>query len=426
MATESLKKHDTLGGYTLIEDFRVAGGRSRISFATKGDKKWFVKEFLSPKYPTPDSPGSPKTKAYKQKMCDEWEAHQRKIMEVTNAACSGGSNLICAKELIRHGASYYKISECVDTSTLSPKDVSALSFKEVIIILRSLAGSLRVLHTNKIVHGDLKPENILIKKTVTGAYTAKLIDFDDSYFDGKPSEDHQAVVGTPEYYSPEVFEYISDEDEEVPGSTLTCKADIYTLGVVFCEYLTGKRPEFDPEKYTYAYAATMSGEDELSIPYNRYVTEELRSLLLSMLRRNAEDRPNISQVFDELKKVDVNATPIPAKKPTKKSPATGKAFEKTDKEESKVKTPEDSKLPIAFPKLKLPKSLVALLHRDSSDGVVTITDPGATKKKSTKETEAHSEAPKLKIKSSTPETEAKSKTESKPSSAPKLKGSLFK
>lgn len=304
----ALSKGQYIGSYRLLEDFRIAGGRSKISFAEAGGQRWFVKEFLSPKYPTPDSPGSDRTKEFKRKQCEEFEKHQKQLMSVTRNACSMGSNLVCAKDLIRVGASYYKITEAIDTRTLSPEDVSKLSWKEINIILRSLVSSLRILHSNQIVHGDLKPENILIKKTDAGIYTTKLIDFDDSYFSGQPSSERESVVGTPEYYAPEVFQYISDEDEVISGSTLTCKADIYTLGLILCEYLTGERPYFDHKKYAYAYAATLAGE-KLVIPSGRYMTEEFKSLLERMLNKDSNLRPDVAEVFDTLKKMDLSVEP---------------------------------------------------------------------------------------------------------------------
>lgn len=292
---------DYIGPYCITENFRVAGGRSRISFAQQGGKRWFVKEFLSPKYPTPDSPGSAKTKEYKRKMCEEFEEQQRKIMKITKDACSSGSNLICAKDLILKDASYYKISEAIDTTTMLPEDVAKLPTKDIMSIIKSLCQALRILHLNNIVHGDLKPENIIIKKSeTTGSYYAKLIDFDDSYFSGKPNENREMIVGTPEYYSPEVFAYITDEDEVIPGSALTCASDIYTLGLLFCEYLTGNRPEFNVEKHRYAYMASTSGET-LIVPNHKNVTEQMRNIISNMLSRDFSARPTINDIVNWLK-----------------------------------------------------------------------------------------------------------------------------
>lgn len=344
-----LGKGDQLGKYTLQGDFRVAGGRSRIAFAKYGDKTWFVKEFLSPKYPTDSSPGSPKTKEYKRRMCEEFETHQLNIMSKTQSACCEDSNLVCAKELIRVGAKYYKISPYVDTSTLTPKQVSQLAFRDIQIILRSLVSSIRILHAKQIVHGDLKPDNILIKKTDSGIYTTKLIDFDDSYFSGEPPKDREAVVGTPEYYSPEVYRYITDEDEHIAGSTLTVQSDVYTLGLLFCEYLTGIRPSNGGD---YAYTATLKGES-LVLPISANLTHNLRQLIKNMLDNDPTQRPNIGEVFDALRRIDLSFDPKTmaedtlAAKPTLKT-RVGSAAATT----SSTPTPVETSVRTAKPTLK--------------------------------------------------------------------------
>jgi serine/threonine protein kinase len=91
------------------------------------------------------------------------------------------------------------------------------------------------LHQADIVHGDLKPSNILIMKTPM-SYAARLIDFDDSYATGDPPE---MLIGTPDYYAPEVFRYLKDD---TPQSGLTTRADVFSLGIILCEYFTGRRP----------------------------------------------------------------------------------------------------------------------------------------------------------------------------------------
>jgi serine/threonine protein kinase len=68
----------------------------------------------------------------------------------------------------------------------------------------TIANSIQILHREKIVHGDLKPDNILIKETAPNVYTAKLIDFDNSYFSGNPLDVFDEIVGDLTYYSPEM------------------------------------------------------------------------------------------------------------------------------------------------------------------------------------------------------------------------------
>ncbi|MBK7637411.1 MAG: protein kinase [Saprospiraceae bacterium] len=158
---------------------------------------------------------------------------------------------LCCR-FFRANTSYYKITEKIDIASLSTNDISKLSLDKILIIMKTVTHSLKILHELKIVHGDLKPDNILIKQTTTGGYTTKLIDFDNSYFSCEPPENTEEVVGTPEYYSPELAFYIKNGDSESHRTQLTVQSDIFALGVIFCEYLIGHKPSFD-KKYSYTW-----------------------------------------------------------------------------------------------------------------------------------------------------------------------------
>lgn len=295
-------KGDIIHGYVLTSDWKVVGGMSEVAFAQKGGKEWFIKKFISPKYPTPDSPGSERVKAQRKKNCEEFEARQKELNDKIGSKCGLGGNLIYAVDFFRVDTLYYKINEKIDVSSISIDEIHKLKNDDIMIILKSLAHSLRIMHREGIVHGDLKPDNILIKTTATGSYTTKLIDFDDSYFSGRPPQDREQVVGTPEYYSPELFEYISDEDEEVSPSVLTTQSDIFALGVIFCEYLTGEKPLL-PSGYKGTYSAVKAGKP-ISFKKSKNLTPSLQLLLSEMLALDAKKRPNIDIVLDRLKHSD--------------------------------------------------------------------------------------------------------------------------
>lgn len=290
---------DIINGYKLTTNWKVVGGMSEIAFATKGGKEWFIKKFISPKYPTADSPGSDKIKAQKQKNCEEFEQRQKKLNNKIGSKCGLGGNLVYAYDFFRSDTCYYKINEKIDVSSVSICDICRLDKKDILVIMKSLVHSLRIMHKEMIVHGDLKPDNILIKKTRTGTYTTKLIDFDDSYFSGEPPKDREMVVGTPEYYSPELFDYISDEDEELSGSTLTIQSDIFALGVIFAEYLTGEKPII-PKSHKATYIAVKDGA-KISFKKTCNLSTSLETLLLDMLQLEANRRPVIDDVFNRLR-----------------------------------------------------------------------------------------------------------------------------
>ena len=171
---------DVLNGYRLLEDFRVVGaGLSEWSFAERGGRIFFIKRFLSPTYPEDDAPGSERTKARKRARCASFEAHHRGIQAAMAPLTTYGGNLIATLDFFREGAKYYKVTEKVDLAGLEPKAVALLDFPVKLVLLKTVAHSLRILHDLDIVHSDLKPSNVLIKRTEFG-YNTKLIDFDSS------------------------------------------------------------------------------------------------------------------------------------------------------------------------------------------------------------------------------------------------------
>lgn len=297
-------KEETINGYTILEDFKVAGGMSKVSFAEKNGKTYFIKEFLAPKYPTPDSPGSEKTKEKKRKACDDFEKHHRDLNNAIGKCCAGiGGNLIYAIDFFRNGASYYKITEKIDISSFPCENIARLPLEKILLIAKSAVHSIRILHGLKIVHGDLKPDNLPIKEVLRG-YVVKLIDFDDSYFEGNPPSDRESLVGTPEYYSPEQAAFIMDEDEEIEGNTLTCKSDIFTLGIIFSEYFSGYKPVLSGG-HTCTWTCVKEGKP---FSFKKEIHPSVEDLIRKMLKLNPEERPTISEVFNTLKVVKPGET----------------------------------------------------------------------------------------------------------------------
>src|SRR3954469_2486302 len=190
-----MRAGDVLNGYTILEDFKVVGaGLSKWTFAERGGREYFIKEFLSPTYPDDRAPGSEKIKAKKRARCAAFEAHHRGVQRALAPLSAYGGNLIVTLDFFRWGAKYYKVTEKVDAEGLSSGDISRLDLRLQLVLMKSVAHSLKILHDLRIVHRDLKPSNILVKRTELG-YTSKLIDFDSAYIAGNPPSP-QEIVGT--------------------------------------------------------------------------------------------------------------------------------------------------------------------------------------------------------------------------------------
>lgn len=144
-------------------------------------------------------------------------------------------NIVSVFEFGKVEDTYYFLMEFVDGSTL--RDVISagqLSPDHALAIVPHLCDALQFAHDKGVIHRDIKPENILLAKDGT----VKIADFGLSRIlgsDNQPSMltgTHQ-IMGTPRYMAPEQFESTHGVDH---------RADIYSLGVVFYEMLTGELP----------------------------------------------------------------------------------------------------------------------------------------------------------------------------------------
>jgi eukaryotic-like serine/threonine-protein kinase len=294
---------DVINGYAILEDFRVVGaGLSKWTFAAKDGREYFIKEFLSPTWPDEHAPGSPQTKLRKRQRCAAFERHHRRIQAALAEVSGVGGNLIITLDFFRWGAKYYKVTEKVEVAGLSPADVASLPFQDQLVLLKTVAHSLRILHDRGIVHGDLKPSNVLIKRTELG-YTTKLIDFDNAYLAGEPPPPDQ-IVGTMNYYSPELVGYI--QETGTTAAELTQKADIFALGLIYAGYLTGALPPFDAATHQYAGVAARAGEI-LRLP-STSLPAPVVELVDRMLLADPAARPTIADTHTTLMGIRTPAT----------------------------------------------------------------------------------------------------------------------
>lgn len=309
-----MKAGEVVNGYAILEDFKVVGaGLSKWTFAERGGREYFIKEFLSPTYPDEDAPGSEKTKAKKRARCATFEAHHRGIQRALAPLSAYGGNLIVTLDFFRWGAKYYKVTEKVDAAGLSATDIATLPFRTQLVLLKTVSHSLKILHDLGIVHSDLKPSNVLLKRTELG-YTTKLIDFDSSYLAGRPPPAEE-IVGTINYYSPELLGYI--QGNGVLPHQLGVASDVFALGLIYTEYLTGAPPPFDAAHHEPA-VAVASGAT-LRVP-RAGVLPELADLVDRMMEGDPARRPTIAEVHATLMTIRAPAadaaTAPPARAPS--------------------------------------------------------------------------------------------------------------
>ncbi|MEM7037825.1 MAG: serine/threonine-protein kinase, partial [Bacteroidota bacterium] len=148
-------KGQIIGDYKILQDFTTAGGgQSKWTFAEKDGKQYFIKEFLHPTYPSTASPGSEAVKAKKLAVCDAFERQFRKRIDLLSPFAVPGGNLVHTVDFFRFGSRYYKVTEKI-TAISDPQEVLVnRPLRERLIVLTALTHTLRILHSQGIVHGD--------------------------------------------------------------------------------------------------------------------------------------------------------------------------------------------------------------------------------------------------------------------------------
>lgn len=324
-----MREGDLLNGYRIItKPTNAGGGMSEWAFATKDGGDYFVKKFLSPKYPLDDGPGSPAAKERKRAVCHAFEQRHLEIARRLDPSKPGGGNLVVPCDFFRVDATYVKVMPRVRAAALP--DAHTLTGHQIQVLLRSLAFSLRMLHSQDVVHGDIKPDNVMVERPTPDLYVSKLIDFDEAYVVGHPPRPEH-IVGDPIYYSPELLRYIK-QDERLPADALSTASDMFSVGLFLHVFLTGRLPAFDRSLANYPAEALVAKR-----PLDISLAPEVFQLpIAKMLALVPSRRPSVQELIDFLADVDPaalvpSAAPpppppgprpvVPADRPAPPSPA---------------------------------------------------------------------------------------------------------
>ena len=170
-------------------------------------------------------------KVLKSDMADDVVALERFKREAGAVTQLSHPNIVDVYDVGDDGDKHYIVMEYVKGYTLKQliKKRGPIPYKEAVWLMKQLAGALMEAHRNNVIHRDIKSQNVLIKDDGT----VKLSDFGIAMASGAMQITHQgSVIGSVHYLAPELAQ----------GKQATMQSDIYSLGIVFYELLTGDVP----------------------------------------------------------------------------------------------------------------------------------------------------------------------------------------
>jgi eukaryotic-like serine/threonine-protein kinase len=194
------------------------------------------------------------------------------------------------------------------------REKGKLTHDEATKIVTQICRALDAAHSEGVVHRDLKPQNIMVdakgRITVMDFGIARSMEMTGMTLTG-------SLVGTPEYMSP----------EQAKGEDVDARSDLFTLGIIFYELLTGKTPFYADTAYTTLLKRTQErARDPAEL--DPTISPELSSVVMKCLEPNREQRyASALDIIHDLGQhtVTTSRTPLPAIVPTSTAPMAAPA-----------------------------------------------------------------------------------------------------
>lgn len=237
-------------------------------------------------------------KILKNEFCDNADIVEKFKGEATAIATLSDNNIVNILDVGTQDGINYIVMEYVKGKTLKDiiKQVGKMNYETAISVAMQIARALDCAHRNNIIHRDVKPQNIL----VTEDGIMKVTDF--GIAKSATSEtitNTSTIMGSAHYLSP----------EQAKGSFIDCRTDLYSLGVVLYEMVTGTLP-FQAD--TAVTIALKHLQEEVVPPknLNSKIPDSLNQLILkSMEKEPARRYQTAKEIIADLQKIkdDPNA-----------------------------------------------------------------------------------------------------------------------
>ncbi|KAK9172169.1 Serine/threonine-protein kinase [Cryptosporidium meleagridis] len=203
-------------------------------------------------------------------------------------------NIVSLVDFSDSGDTFYLVMDLVEGGELFYKIVEhgSLSESSARFILKQVVEALIYMHQKEIIHRDLKPENILIEKSYPGEYfVIKVADFGVAKFLRQGYTQARTLVGTPQYWAPEVLSASNS------GESYGTEADLWSLGVLFYVMLGGAFP-FDERKGNLE-RLIREGNYHFRYPRFKRVSEQAKQLIRRLLTVDPSQRMTLFELKND-------------------------------------------------------------------------------------------------------------------------------
>ncbi|AGC42834.1 serine/threonine protein kinase [Myxococcus stipitatus DSM 14675] len=209
------------------------------------------------------------------------ELVQRFHAEARAVNVIGHENIVSIFDLNAGPPRPYLIMEYLDGAPLSAWVGTPLPAPAVVSVLSQVCDALQAAHLSGIIHRDLKPDNVFLVRRGRSTPFVKVLDFGIAKLvDARMPQTHAGIiVGTPEYMAPE-----QSQSRKVDG-----RADLYALGVIAFQLLTGRLPFEDEGLAAQLVAHQMRAPPSLR-SLHAAVPEPLERVILRALAKTPEER----------------------------------------------------------------------------------------------------------------------------------------
>jgi serine/threonine protein kinase/Tfp pilus assembly protein PilF len=225
------------------------------------------------------------------KLLKNKEALRRFLREAKVAAKLEHPHILPIYDIGEDGEIYYMVMEYLEGETLREwlESRQEISLEGSLNLFKQAAEALHYAHQKRVVHRDVKPENIMVLRDGT----VKVMDFGIAVMEDRHSVTQPgAVMGTIAYLSP----------EQAEGKQADLRSDIYSLGIVLFELLTGSLP-FDARTPSEMLSHHLSTLPPLPSKLNSFVPEVLDQVVLKTLAKNPADRyQTVGDLLQDLEK----------------------------------------------------------------------------------------------------------------------------